>query len=128
MLALLLDLSNILGGFLLAIGLLALIPNAGDNLARFAERLGPFRWIVGVVALVCGGFFLIVHLVSGPRVFHFEIVGIAVGVLLLWDRLRAGRLASRDLPASGAQGPGLVLAVFGIIAMIVGLQGVFTPD
>ena len=128
MLALILDLSNILGGFLLAIGLLALIPNAGDNLARFAERLGPFRWIVGVVALVCGGFFLVVHLISGPRVFHFELVGIAVGVLLLWDRLRAGRLAGRDLPASGAQGAGLVLAVFGIIAMIVGLQGIFTPD
>jgi len=128
MLALILDLCNILGGFLLAIGLLALIPNAGDNLARFAERLSPFRWIVGVAALVCGGYFLIVHLVSGPRVFHFEIVGIAVGVLLLWDRLRAGRLAHRDLPASGSQGAGLVLAVFGIIAMIVGLQGIFTPD
>lgn len=128
MLALVLDLCNILGGFLLAIGLLALIPNAGDNLARFAERLGPFRWIVGVVALVCGGYFLIVHLISGPRVFHFEIVGIAVGVLLLWDRLRAGRLAHRDLPASGSQGAGLVLAVFGVIAMIVGLQGIFTPD
>jgi hypothetical protein len=128
MLALLLDLGNILGGFLLAIGLLALIPNAGDNLARFAERLSPFRWIVGVVALVCGGYFLIVHLISGPRVFHFELVGIVVGVLLLWDRLRAGRLAHRELPASSAQGAGLVLAVFGIIAMIVGLQGVFTPD
>lgn len=128
MLALILDLSNLLGGFLLAIGLLALIPSAGDNLARFAERLSPFRWIVGVAALVCGGYFLIVHLVSGPRVFHFEIVGIAVGVLLLWDRPRAGRLAHRDLPASGAQGAGLVLAVFGIIAMIVGLQGIFTPD
>ena len=133
MLALILDLCNILGGFLLAVGLLALIPNAGDNLARFAERLSPFRWIVGVAALVCGGYFLIVHLISGPHVFHFEIVGIAVGVLLLWDRLRAGRapsegMANRDLPASGSQGSGLVLAVFGIIAMIVGLQGIFTPD
>ncbi|WP_165188198.1 hypothetical protein [Caulobacter soli] len=128
MLELILDLCNILGGFLLAIGLLALIPNAGDSLTRFAERLSPFRWIVGIAALVCGGYFLIVHLISGPHVFHFEIVGIAVGVLLLWDRLRAGRLAHRDLPASGSQGPGLVLAVFGIIAMIVGLQGIFTPD
>jgi hypothetical protein len=128
MLDLILDLCNLLGGFLLAIGLLALIPKAGDDLARFAERLSPFRWIVGVAALVCGGYFLIVHLVGGPHVFHFEIVGIVVGVLLLWDRLRAGRLANRDLPASGSQGPGLVLAVFGIIAMIVGLQGLFTPD
>jgi hypothetical protein len=128
MLALILDLCNILGGFLLAIGLLTLIPRAGDDLGRFAERLSPFRWIVGVAALVCGGYFLIVHMVSGPHVFHFEVIGIAVGVLLLWDRLRAGRLAHRDLPASGTQGAGLVLAVFGVIAMIVGLQGIFTPD
>ena len=128
MLALILDLCNILGGFLLAIGLLALIPKAGDDLGRFADRVARFRWIVGIAALVCGGYFLIVHLISGPRVFHFEIVGIAVGVLLLWDRLRAGRLAHRDLPTSGAQGAGLVLAIFGIIAMIVGLQGIFTPD
>jgi hypothetical protein len=52
------------------------------------------------------------------------VVGIAVGVLLLWDRLRAGRA----LPASDSRGPGLVLAVFGVIAMIVGVQGLFTPD
>jgi hypothetical protein len=124
MLELILDLCNILGGFLLAIGLLALIPKAGDDLDRFAGRLAPFRWIVGVAALVCGGYFLIVHATSGPRIFHFELVGVAVGVLLLWDRLRAGRA----LPASGSSGPGLILAVFGVIAMIVGLQGVFTPD
>jgi hypothetical protein len=104
MLALILDLSNLLGGFLLAIGLLALIPNAGDNLVRFAERLAPFRWIVGVVALVCGGYFLIVHLISGPRVFHFELVGIAVGVLLLWDRLRAGRLANATCRPAARRG------------------------
>ncbi len=124
MLELILDLCNILGGFLLAIGLLALIPKAGDDLDRFAGRLSPFRWIVGVAALVCGGYFLIVHATSGPKIFHFELVGIAVGVLLLWDRLRAGRA----LPASGSRGPGLILAVFGVIAMIVGLQGIFTPD
>ena len=128
MIALLLDLSNILGGFLLAIGLLALIPRTGDDLDRFAARLNQFRWIVGVVALVCGGYYFVVHLISGPHVFHFEIVGIAVGVLLLWDRLRAGRLAHRELPTSGSQGAGLVLAVFGVIAMIVGVQGIFTPD
>lgn len=124
MLSLILDLCNILGGFLLAIGLLALVPRVGDDLDRFAGRLAPFRWIVGIAALVCGGYFLIVHLTSGPRVFHFEVVGIAVGVLLLWDRQRVGRA----LPDSASRGPGLVLAVFGVIAMIVGLQGLFTPD
>lgn len=123
MLSLILDLCNILGGFLLAIGLLALVPRVGDDLDRFAGRLTPFRWIVGIAALVCGGYFLIVHLTSGPHVFHFEVVGVAVGVLLLWERLRVGRA----LPDSAARGPGLLLAVFGVIAMIVGVQGLFTP-
>jgi len=129
MLELLLDLSNLVGGFLLAVGLLALIPRVGDDLGRLAARLGPFGWIVGVVALVCGGYFLIVHLTGGPRVFQFEVVGMITGVLLLWDRLRMARWAGgRDLPASGSAGPGLALAVFGLIAMVVGLQGLFTPD
>ncbi|MDR6624072.1 hypothetical protein [Caulobacter segnis] len=123
MLSLILDLCNILGGFLLAIGLLVLAPRIGDDFERFAARLARFRWIVGIAALVCGGYFLIVHLTSGPHVFHFEVVGIAVGVLLLWERLRVGRA----LPDSAARGPGLLLAVFGVIAMIVGVQGLFTP-
>ena len=123
MLSLILDLCNILGGFLLAVGLLVLAPRIGDDFERFAARLARFRWIVGIAALVCGGYFLIVHLTSGPHVFHFEVVGIVVGVLLLWERLRVGRA----LPDSAARGPGLLLAVFGVIAMIVGVQGLFTP-
>lgn len=123
MLSLILDLCNILGGFLLAIGLLVLAPRIGDDFERFAARLARFRWIVGIAALVCGGYFLIVHLTSGPHVFHFEVVGVVVGVLLLWERLRVGRA----LPDSAARGPGLLLAVFGVIAMIVGVQGLFTP-
>ncbi|GAB7045251.1 hypothetical protein [Catenuloplanes indicus] len=130
--SLLLDLANILGGFLLAIALLSRLPRIGDDLARFAARLGAFGWIVGIVALVTGGYFLIVHLISGPRVFHFEVVGIIVGVLLLWDRLTGRRPAG---PADGtvaradtAVGAGLILAIFGIIAILVGLQGLGTPD
>lgn len=128
MIALLLDLSNILGGFLLAIGLLARLPSVGDNLADFARRLGPFGWIVGVVALICGGWYLIVHLISGPRLMHFEVVGVITGVLLLWDRLNLRSRTGRDLPASGTAGDGLVLAVYGVIAILVGLQGLVTPN
>lgn len=123
MIALLLDLSNILGGFLLAIGLLERLPRAGDDLARFSGKLAPFAWIVGVVALVTGGYYLIVHLTSGPRIFHFEVVALIVGVLLLADRLRV-----RAPPRSSDRGAGLLLAIFGIIAIIVGFQGLFTPN
>jgi hypothetical protein len=122
--ALLLDLANILGGLLLAVPLLRQIPSAGEGLARFTGRVGRWAWVVGVVALVAGGYYLIVHVFSGPRVFHFEVVGIAVGLALLWDRIR-GR--ERAEPA-GVHGSALLLSIFGLIALVVGIQGLFTPD
>lgn len=123
--ALLLDLANIVGGLLLAIPLLAQIPSAGGGLSRFTAKVAPWGWIVGVVALVAGGFYLVVHIFSGPRVFHFEVVGILVGLALLWDRIR-GRERAR--PDSGLRGAALLLSIFGIIAIVVGIQGLFTPD
>ncbi len=122
----LLDLANILGGFLLAIALLEQSPKIGDDLAGFARKLGPFAWIVGVVALACGRYFLIVHLTSGPHVFHYEVVGIAVGLALLWDRIQ-GRPDANTV-RSGTTGRGLAFAIFGIVAIIVGLQGLLTPN
>jgi hypothetical protein len=125
--ALLLDLANIVGGFLLAIGVLRRVPRIGDDLARFADRAAAARWVVGIVALVAGGYYLLVHLFSGPHVFHFEVVGIGVGVALLWSQL-TGRPRPQPGPASGATGAALLLAVLGLIAIVVGIQGLFTPD
>ena len=126
LMSLLLDFANIVGGLLLALPLLVRIPGAGPGVARFAERVAPWGWVVGIVALVAGGFYLIVHIFSGPHVFHFEIVGIAVGVLLLWERLTGRRLRSRDATGD-LVGAALVLAIFGIIAVVVGIQGLLTP-
>ena len=127
MLSLLLDLANILGGFLLAIGLLAKIPNIGDDLAKFAHDLARFGWVIGIVALVTGGYFLIVHLTSGPHLFHFEVVAIITGILLLMDRVRAGR-NTQDPVGSGASAFTTFVAIFGVVAIIVGVQGLFTPN
>ncbi|GAA3304656.1 hypothetical protein Dvina_39590 [Dactylosporangium vinaceum] len=142
-LALLLDLANIAGGFLLAIALLRRIPRVGDDLARFADRVAPFGWIVGIVALAMGVTYLLIHVLTGPHLFIFEIVGIGVGLALLWDRLTGRRSLtaaphsppgpphSSPPPTSGTAGPtgvALLLAVFGVIAIIVGIQGLFTPD
>lgn len=121
--ALLLDLANIIGGLLLAVPILLQIPSAGDGVGRFAARIAPWAWVVGVVALVAGGYYLFVHIFSGPHVFHFEVVGILVGLALLWDRIRG-----RERPEPGLKGAGLLLSIFGIIAIIVGIQGLFTPD
>ncbi|WP_433077374.1 hypothetical protein ACQP1P_34340 [Dactylosporangium sp. CA-052675] len=127
-LALLLDLANIAGGLLLAAGLIRRLPRVGDELGRFADRAAPQGWIVGIVALALGAAYLLMHLLAGPRVFHFEVVGIGVGLALLWDRI-TGRRAPEPAPASdGPTGRALLLAVFGVVAVVVGLQGLFTPD
>lgn len=125
--ALLLDLANITGGFLLAVVLLRHLPRVGDDLGRFASRVAAFGWMVGVVALVAGGYYVLVHLTSGPHLFHFEVVGIGVGVALLWDRL-TGRQPPRADEQGTATGLALLLAIFGLIAIVVGVQGLFTPD
>ena len=122
--ALLLDLANIVGGLLLAVPLLSQIPSTAEGFGRFSARVAPWGWLVGVVALVAGGYYFLVHVFSGPHVFHFEVVGILVGLALLWDRIR-GR--ERTEPAS-LKGWALLLSIFGVIAIIVGIQGLFTPD
>ena len=127
MMDLLLDLANIVGGFLLAAALLRRLPRIGSDLGRVAAAIAPFGWVVGIVALVAGGYFLIVHLTSGPHVFYFEVVGIAVGVALLWDRI-TGRAAPGADERGDVTGLPLLLAIFGIIAMIVGVEGIFTPN
>ena len=125
--ALLLDLANIVGGFLLAVTLLGHLPRVGDGLRRLAAPVVGFGWVVGIVAMVAGGYYCIVHLTSGPHLFVFEVVGVGVGLALLWDRL-TGRARSRQSEQGGATGVALLLAVLGIIAIIVGVQGLFTPD
>ena len=128
--ALLLDLANIAGGFLLAVGLLRRLPRLGDDVARIAARTAGFGWIIGIIALVAAGYYVIVHLVSGPRLFHFEVVGVGVGLALLWHRL-TGKRSSPNEPddhQSVPTGVSLLLAIFGLIAIIVGIQGLFTPD
>lgn len=129
--ALLLDLANIVGGFLLATALLRELPGVGDGLRRLAAPLTAFGWLVGIVALVAAGYYLIVHLVTGPHLFHFEVVGAGVGVALLWDRLTGRGSPSTHHVADqrdDARGATLLLAIFGIIAIVVGIQGLFTPD
>jgi len=125
-LALLLDLANILGGVLLAS---ALLPG------RLPESLAPLALVVGLVALAAGGYWVVVHVTSGPHLFHFEIVGLAVGALLLWDRF-TGRTPAWRVPGGNAPGaapatavgPALLVGVLGVIAVVVGLQGLVTPN
>lgn len=127
MIALLLDLSNIVGGLLLGLGLVRMVPTVGDPVGRQIARIDPWAWVVGIVALVSGGYYLILHLVTASGLYHFEIVGLAVGVILLWDRI-TGRPPLRRPGVGVPEGGDLVLAIFGLIAVVVGLQGLVTPN
>lgn len=141
--ALLLDLTNIVGGFVLALGLLRQLPRIGREIGRLVALAERFGWIIGIVALVAAGYFLIYHAVSGPHLLHFEVVGTGVGVVLLWNRLIGrepggreahGQETRRDIHAHSGQGSdsasgvALLLAIFGLIAIVVGIQGLFTPN
>lgn len=127
--AALLDLTNLVGGFLLAAALLADLPRVGAGIARVAAIMVRVTTVVGVLALAMGGYYLILHLTSGPHLFHFELVGIGVGVALLRTRLfpRTGTGSGGGVPGP-LTGGHLLLAVFGLIAVVVGIQGLLTSD
>jgi hypothetical protein len=125
--ALLLDLANIAGGFLLAVPLLRRLPKVGEALGVFAGRAAPFGWIVGIVALATGAAYLLMHLLAG-RVLHFEVVGIGVGLALLWERLTGRRTPAAPDGTEIPAGAALLLAIFGVVAILVGLQGMVTPN
>ncbi len=134
-----LDLSLLVGGFLLAAVLLQQIPQIARGVESAASTLNRFRLVVAVVALVAAGYFLIVHAVSGPQVLHFEVVGLLVGICLLLTSTPASASGAPRTSSSGRRavsGPtnvtqdprALLLAVLGLIAIIVGLQGLITPN
>jgi hypothetical protein len=126
--AVLLDLANIVGGFLLAAALLADLPRVGRSIARVAAVTARAKAVIGVLALVMGGYYLILHLTAGLRVFHFELVGIGIGVATLRDRLFPRHGAKHSTGPGAVTGGGLLLAVFGLIAVVVGFQGLLTAD
>jgi len=126
--ALLLDLANIVGGLLLGLPLVRMLPSVGEQAAGWIARIDPWAWIVGAVAIVAGGYYLIVHLVTGQGLYQFEVVGLAVGVILLWDRITGRPPLRRPDTPHPPEGAALVLAIFGLIAVVVGLQGLVTPN
>ena len=115
MIWLFLHLANIFGGILLALPMIIELSKPNSNVKSSAKSAGEYGWIVGIVALVTGGYFLIVHL-DTLDVTHYEVVAVIVGLLLIAPRL--GRSIS-------GQGPRLLVGIFGLIALLVGLQGLF---
>ena len=48
------EITNIIAGLILAMGILPSIPPVGKNLEQVAKWLGRFQTIIGIIAIVIG--------------------------------------------------------------------------
>jgi membrane protein HdeD len=108
------EVTNIIAGLILAMGILPLIPAVGKSLEKVAKWLGRFQTIIGVIAIILGIVFF--SLIQGT-------VAIICGLILAM-----GILAS--IPALGkylvklSKALGSFQTIIGIIAIIVGILGI----
>lgn len=107
------EITNILAGLILAIGVLPALPAVGGSLEKVAKWLGRFQTVIGIIAIIVGIVFF--SLIQGT-------VAIIAGLILAM-----GILSS--IPALGkylkqlAQWLGGFQTIIGIIAIIVGVLG-----
>jgi hypothetical protein len=106
------ELTNILAGLILAMGILPSIPAIGDSLEKVAKWLGRFQSIIGVIAIILG-------------ILYFGLQGIVA--IVAGFVLAAGVMTS--LPAIGkdlakvAKWLGGFQTIIGVIAIILGIWG-----
>jgi hypothetical protein len=108
----LVEITNIIAGLILAMGILPSIPAVGKSLENVAKWLGRFQTIIGVIAIIVG---IIYFGLQG-------IVAIIAGLILA-----TGILTS--IPAVGeslekvAKWLGTFQTIIGTIAIIIGIWG-----
>lgn len=106
------EITNIVAGLILAMGILPSIPAVGKNLEKVAKWLGRFQTIIGVIAIIIG-------------ILYFGLQGIVAIIAGLI--LAMGILPS--IPAIGAslekvaKWLGRFQTIIGIIAIIIGIWG-----
>ena len=106
------ELTNIVAGLILAMGILPSIPAIGDSLEKVAKWLGRFQSIIGVIAIILG-------------ILYFGLQGIVA--IVAGFVLAAGLLTS--VPAIGkdlvklAKWLGGFQTLIGVIAIILGILG-----
>ena len=107
---------NIVGGLVLCVGILEVIPAMGKHLKKLAKWLGSFQTIIGIIAIALG-----IYWWSIPQ----GLVAILVGLILIVGILPA-------IPAMGkhlekiAKWLGSFQTIIGIIAIIIGIWGLVT--
>jgi hypothetical protein len=108
----LVEITNIVAGLILAMGILPSIPAVGKDLARVAKWLGGFQTIIGVLAIIIG-------------IFYFGLQGImaiVAGLILAMGLLPSIPAVGKDL-ARVAKWLGGFQTTIGVIAIIIGVWG-----
>ena len=108
------ELTNIVAGLILAMGILPSIPAIGDSLEKVAKWLGRFQTIIGVIAIILGILYFGDLLQS--------IVAIVAGFILAMGLLTSIPAIGDDI-AKVAKWLGGFQTIIGIIAIILGIWG-----
>lgn len=106
------EITNIVAGLILAMGILPSIPALGKSLEKVAKWLGRFQTIIGIIAIILG-------------VMYFGlqgIVAIIAGLILILGLLPSIPAIGKDL-AKVVKWLGGFQTIIGIIAIIIGIWG-----
>ena len=106
------EITNIVAGLILAMGILPSIPAVGKSLEKVAKWLGRFQTIIGVIAIILG---ILYFGLQG-------IVAIVAGLILAMGILTSIPAIGKDL-AKVAKWLGGFQTIIGIIAIVIGIWG-----
>ena len=106
------EITNIVAGLILAMGILPNIPAVGKSLEKVAKWLGGFQTIIGVIAIVIG---ILYFGLQG-------IVAIIAGLILAMGLLPNIPAIGKDL-AKVVKWLGSFQTIIGIIAIVIGIWG-----
>jgi len=111
------ELTNIIAGLVLAMGILEIIPVLDKHLVKLAKWLGRFQTIIGIIAIILG----IWTLIDGGDLLQ-SVVAIIAGLVLAMGILPSIPALGKSLEKL-AKWLGGFQTIIGIIAIIVGIIG-----
>ena len=106
------EITNIVAGLILSMGVLPSIPAVGKSLEKIAKWLGRFQTIIGVIAIILG---ILYFGLQG-------IVAIVAGLILAMGILTSIPAVGKDI-AKVAKWLGGFQTIIGIIAILLGIWG-----
>ena len=106
------EVTNIVAGLILAMGILPSIPAIGKSLESVAKWLGRFQTIIGVIAIIVG---ILYFGLQG-------IIAIIAGLILAAGILTSVPAIGKDL-AKVAKWLGGFQTIIGITAIVIGIWG-----